>query len=192
METVRDHKTELRRRYKDLRRQFSLGGGATAGRMVAENLRRLLADYADHQCCLYRARPTEISCLLEPVTDYFFPLMDGEDLSFRRPLQPGAFRSGTLGIAEPVARESVALDPSLPTVVCCPAVALDRAGRRLGMGQGYYDRFFARAPHCLKVGVAFHVQFSSDPLPVESWDQPMDWIVTEKMVLRTQSPTRSS
>jgi 5-formyltetrahydrofolate cyclo-ligase len=66
-------------------------------------------------------------------------------------------------------------------------VAADQFGTRLGLGKGYYDRFFAQFPQALRVAVIFQIQFSKDPLPVDSWDQPLDWIVTESMILRTST-----
>jgi 5-formyltetrahydrofolate cyclo-ligase len=62
---------------------------------------------------------------------------------------------------------------------------------RLGLGKGYYDRFFAHHPDVLRVGVVFHVQVSSHPLPADSWDQAMDWIVSEKMILRVNARNQS-
>ncbi|MGZ5523131.1 MAG: 5-formyltetrahydrofolate cyclo-ligase, partial [Chthoniobacterales bacterium] len=155
-----------------------------------ENLKRFLRDFSGTQVCLYKARPDEAPCLLEPEHNYFYPVMNGEELEFRRPLSEDDFQKNKLAIAEPIRERSEALDASKPTVVCCPAVAIDTYGVRLGLGKGYYDRFFARQPHVLRVGVVFHVQFSTDPLPAESWDQQLDWIVSERMILRTS--TRSS
>jgi len=63
-----------------------------------------------------------------------------------------------------------------------PVVAFDRAGNRLGMGAGYYDRYLARQharARPLIIGVAHEVQRSDRPLPTESWDIPMDHVITE-------------
>lgn len=62
-----------------------------------------------------------------------------------------------------------------------PGIAFDRFGNRLGFGAGYYDRFL---PHLrkdsLKIGVCFSVQFSPDPLPIDEYDIPMDYLLTEQ------------
>jgi 5-formyltetrahydrofolate cyclo-ligase len=55
------------------------------------------------------------------------------------------------------------------------------------MGKGYYDQFFSSYPQAIRVAVVFQIQFSKLPLPVDSWDQPLDWIVTESMILRTST-----
>ncbi len=69
-------------------------------------------------------------------------------------------------------------------LVLAPLVAFDARGNRLGMGGGFYDRTFAylnrrrrwRKPHIL--GTAFEFQRIA-ALPCESWDVPMNGIVTE-------------
>jgi 5-formyltetrahydrofolate cyclo-ligase len=188
--TALAEKTVLRLKYKNLRREFNKGDGRMMAKPLKENLKRFLRDFSDAQICLYQARLDEAPCALGPAEDYFYPVMNGEELEFRKPVSSEAFRANKLAILEPILSQSEPLDPLKPTVVCCPAVAIDGQGVRLGLGKGYYDRFFFRHAHALRVGVVFHVQFSSDPLPAESWDQPMDWIVSERMILRTS--TRSS
>lgn len=192
METALAEKTVLRLKYKNLRREFAKVDGRVVAKPLAENLKRFLRDFdgAGSQVCLFRARPDEAPCHLTPVENYFYPVMHGENLEFRKPAHADAFVKSKLGIAEPILDDSEPLDLKKPMIVCCPAVAVDTHGVRLGLGKGYYDRFFARQAHALRVGVVFHVQFSCDLLPAESWDQPLDWIVSERMVLRTS--TRSS
>ncbi len=63
-----------------------------------------------------------------------------------------------------------------------PLVAFDQKGYRLGMGQGYYDRALANLqnkPCC--VGIAYSFQ-EVETLPHDSWDVPLDVIVTEKEI----------
>ena len=190
METAHVEKTVLRQKFKDIRRKFARSDGRLVARQLSENLKRFLRDFDDVQICLYKAMPHEAPCLITPIEKYYYPVLQGEELEFRRPRNAQAFAANKLAIMEPIRAESEALNPDRPTVVCCPAVAIDSLGVRLGLGKGYYDRFFSKHAHTLRVGVVFHVQFSTDPLPAESWDQQLDWIVSEKMILRTS--TRSS
>lgn len=67
-------------------------------------------------------------------------------------------------------------------LVLVPMVAFDDAGNRLGMGVGYYDRYLARLGREARprtIGIAHQVQHSEIPLPTESWDMPLDCVVTE-------------
>ncbi len=182
-------KRSVRKKFKTLRDE--LQRRAVAHVALRVNLVRFLLDYQDAQICLYRAQPAEVDCALEPIENFFYPRMSEDALEFYRPKTSAAFQAKR-DILEPIPEQSVPWDFSRPSVICCPAVAVDNDGVRLGQGRGFYDRFFAEHPGALRIGVVFHVQVSADPLPAESWDQPLDWIVTEKMILRTRSPQRSS
>lgn len=182
----------MRRKFKDIRAQLPQPERDAAARGLRRNLKRFLRDYPEAQQCLYQARADEAPCDLQPAEDYFFPVMQGEELEFRRPRGAKSFRTGAFSIREPDPASSTPLESSKPTVVCCPAVAVDREGRRIGLGKGFYDRYFTKHLHALRVGVIFHVQFSSAPLPADSWDQGLDWIVTEKMILRTSTRSPQS
>ncbi len=87
------------------------------------------------------------------------------------------------GILEPESSSGVVAAEALQ-VVLVPLVAFDRNGARLGMGGGYYDRYLVGlANTAITVGVAFACQRSDEPLPTESWDMPMQAVVTENGVL---------
>lgn len=95
------------------------------------------------------------------------------------------------GIPEPtgVARAVGDMD-----VVVVPATAVDRAGHRVGMGAGYYDRALdprlppaagnhPRPQRPLLVGVVFECQLV-DHIDANRWDVPMDVVLTESSLLR--------
>lgn len=64
-----------------------------------------------------------------------------------------------------------------------PGVAFDRSGRRLGMGKGYYDRYLQKIrPNVLTIGAAYEFQIVSE-IPVESFDQRMKWLWTDRGAL---------
>jgi len=70
----------------------------------------------------------------------------------------------------------------VPDVLLVPLLAFDRNGYRLGYGGGYYDRTLRRLRgegRALAVGFAFAGQ-EVDSVPRESFDEPLDWIVTER------------
>lgn len=69
-----------------------------------------------------------------------------------------------------------------PGVVIAPLLAFDRLGYRLGYGGGYYDRtlrLLRAAGPVLAVGFAYAAQ-EVDAAPREPFDEPLDWIVTER------------
>jgi 5-formyltetrahydrofolate cyclo-ligase len=91
-------------------------------------------------------------------------------------LQEGAF-----GILEPPPDPGRLAAPYQFELVLVPGLAFDRAGNRLGMGKGHYDRFLAqvRAP---KIALAYDFQLV-EKLPIEAHDQRVNMVVTEKNVI---------
>ena len=64
--------------------------------------------------------------------------------------------------------------------VLLPLVSFDGLGGRLGMGGGFYDRYFADTKtRPWMIGVGYSVQESLEPLPTQPWDVPLDAVVTE-------------
>lgn len=92
----------------------------------------------------------------------------------------GHWRANLFNIAEPRSRHHRAawtLDALL-----IPLVGFDRQGNRLGMGGGFYDRLLAdcqRRPRHPRLIAIAHACQEVAQLPVASWDQPVDWIVTD-------------
>nr|CAA6809320.1 MAG: 5-formyltetrahydrofolate cyclo-ligase (EC [uncultured Thiotrichaceae bacterium] len=93
------------------------------------------------------------------------------------------FRLNQYQIPEPVIKYSQLTSARKLDLVIMPLLAFDTTGSRLGMGGGYYDRSFAfkmrsgskRKPTLL--GIAYQFQ-QAESLPRQSWDVPLDAIVT--------------
>ena len=101
-----------------------------------------------------------------------------EPLIFRRWAPGDEMVSGPFGVQEPLpsAREVV------PDILLVPLLAFDRLGYRLGYGGGFYDRTLERLRangRRVAVGIAFAGQ-EVEAVPVSAYDQPLDWIVTER------------
>lgn len=85
-------------------------------------------------------------------------------------------RKNSLGVPEPVGGREISVAEL--NLVIVPMVAGDRKKNRVGYGAGYYDRFLQNcsAP---KMGLLFDCQLYDDTLPVESFDIPLDILITE-------------
>ncbi|MGA8401078.1 MAG: 5-formyltetrahydrofolate cyclo-ligase [Stellaceae bacterium] len=96
-----------------------------------------------------------------------------------RAWRPGeALTAGVWDIPIPEKRDIV-----LPSMVLAPVVGFDRASYRLGYGGGYFDRTLgAMSPRPLAIGVGFGCQAIETIYP-QSFDIPMDMIVTEAGIL---------
>lgn len=106
----------------------------------------------------------------------------GKPLAFRE-WHPGVeLASGPLDIPYPVASAEVA-----PDHVLLPMNGWDESGYRLGYGAGYFDRTLASLQKRPRViGVSYEVARMPTIHP-QSWDIPMDWVVTERGAYRRES-----
>ncbi len=112
-----------------------------------------------------------VDCYL-PVLSHWQP----GRLRFARYSRSTRFRINRFGIPEPRTtrlRHAHELD-----IILMPLVAFDGYGNRLGMGGGFYDRTLGplvRRPRL--IGMA-HIEQYYPRLPAESWDVPLNAIVT--------------
>ena len=78
--------------------------------------------------------------------------------------------------------EPSATCPIFPTsqlqLIIVPGIAFDANGYRLGYGKGFYDRFLAKCPDAVRVGLAYQLQVVEDTYP-QTWDVPVQYIFTE-------------
>ncbi len=91
---------------------------------------------------------------------------------------------GCYGIMEPSARCPVIADPETIDLILVPGMAFNEQGYRLGYGGGYYDRFLKDLHHPVTVGLAREAFIRPD-IPVEPHDLPVQWVMTEKRLIRT-------
>ena len=85
------------------------------------------------------------------------------------------------GIPEPVSSKIL-----YPDILLVPLVAFDSNLNRLGYGGGYYDRYIEKIEKIkkvIKIGLAFSFQKISS-MPINQYDKQLDFIVTEKEILR--------
>ena len=85
------------------------------------------------------------------------------------------------GIPEPLSSKVF-----YPDILLVPLVAYDSSLNRLGYGGGYYDRYIEKIEKIKKVtkiGLAFSFQKISS-IPINQYDKKLDFIITEKEILR--------
>ncbi len=193
MTDIQSDKDRLRKKYRAARKRAHEAGAHEAARRLAENF--LAARVRDHMdfsgvVATYAAMASEIDTM--PLS--LILRNDGYDLALpvvvetRAPLIFRRWRPGDDLMDGPHATRHPNPDAPVvtPGVVLAPLVAFDRFGGRLGQGQGYYDRTLKSlraAGHLLAVGLAFAVQ-EADSLPHGGFDEPLDWVVTEKETIR--------
>lgn len=111
------------------------------------------------------------------------PALRSGRLQFHGLLFPGEWRRNRYGIPEYIGRRSCPIQHL--DVLVLPLVACDLAGRRLGMGGGYYDRALAYLRHRrywrrpMLIGAAYYWQLV-EQLPADAWDIPLDALLTDQ------------
>jgi 5,10-methenyltetrahydrofolate synthetase len=105
-------------------------------------------------------------------------------LTFRE-WHPGVeLAQGPLGIPYPAASRELA-----PQAVLLPMNGWDAQGYRLGYGGGFFDRTLAAlAARPVVIGVTYEMA-RLPTLHPQSWDIPMDYVVTERGVYRRDAGT---
>jgi len=105
-------------------------------------------------------------------------------LSWREWRPADAMIHGGFGVQEPGPDAAEVF----PQALLVPLAAFDRTGGRLGYGKGHFDRSIAAlsGKHpVLTIGLAYSIQ-EIDAVPAEDHDQPLDMIVTETGVIRSE------
>lgn len=74
-------------------------------------------------------------------------------------------------------------DLSQIQAVIVPALKIDQSGFRLGQGGGFYDRALVHLD-AWKIGLVYAGELSSETLPHESHDVPLDAAATPSIVVR--------
>ncbi len=189
--TTNSEKAQLRRVLKRARRQLSAAEQRAACIGVAKQARYFWPLRKAQRIGSYRAFGGEIEThALEQLCNgaMFLPRIT-HFYQARMAFYPAksSHLVNSLGISEPVA-SSRAIPVNQLDLILIPLVAFDRSGNRLGMGAGFYDRALEFKRHGaspnkpLLVGVAHHFQ-ESDHLPSDSWDIPLNAIITPQELI---------
>jgi 5-formyltetrahydrofolate cyclo-ligase len=94
-----------------------------------------------------------------------------------------SFAIGRFGILEPNGKKRLSDLDSGQLIIIVPGVVFDAQGNRLGRGLGWYDRLLKRiGKNTTFLGLAYEFQIVS-AVPVEFWDQKVDYVITERRVI---------
>lgn len=113
-------------------------------------------------------------------TVYMPRILHARRMEFAQTNSMSDLESGPFGLRQPVAAiRGFGPDEFGPGLMVMPGIAFDLAGRRLGFGGGYYDRFLGARKNVFPVaGLCFAFQLV-DEIPAMPWDYGVDTIFTE-------------
>jgi len=188
---VRERKKELRETCRALVRgkAGSLSSSKASDR-AQENFLKEFPPRAGMTVAVYNAFRGEVGterireAFLAAGATLYYPCVEKGTLGFYPHREGDGWVAGQYGISEPFRSPGVPPKTEGFDLVVVPGVAFDRAGRRLGQGLGYYDRFLRGLPEdVLRVGLAYSEQLVQE-VPVDVWDVAVHAVVTEEEVLR--------
>jgi 5-formyltetrahydrofolate cyclo-ligase len=172
-------KAELRRDMRRRRRDYAASLAQSTREQLEVDLALALAPllFACRSVAAYFPMKDEISCL--PALDraaaagkttalpYF------ADRDSRMTFRAGkAVDPGPWGILQPDDQAPMVA----PDLLLIPLIAVDRAGNRVGMGKGHYDRALPglRQNGARLIGVGWPFQLVEETLAPDPWDVPLD------------------
>ncbi|MCW8869375.1 MAG: 5-formyltetrahydrofolate cyclo-ligase [Proteobacteria bacterium] len=119
----------------------------------------------------------DLTALLYTNKSCFIPSIQGTDMQFHRHHERLNLITTSFGLSQPkfISRHQ---RPDMDLCIM-PLVGFDHQGHRLGMGGGYYDRYFENNKNTVLWGVAHAIQ-EYDELPNDPWDVKLHGIITEQ------------
>ncbi len=185
-------KTTARNIVKEHRKNMSAEDNNSFSKMIADTIINMPHFKKCNNLYIYKAFRNEpdtdiiIAQAMKLNKTVALPKVTGIDMNFHIISQEHNEQSlaeGYMGITEP--------DSSLPIleensgVIIVPGVAFDKKCNRSGYGKGFYDRFLAKYPNLIKIGIAFEFQIF-DEIETNDFDIPMDYVITEQQIIRRE------
>ncbi|MBL1259831.1 MAG: 5-formyltetrahydrofolate cyclo-ligase [Thiotrichaceae bacterium] len=189
-------RSQIRQQMRQQRNALSLQRRSDAADDVAQLINRSRFYRHSQRIACYMANDNELS--LEPLIERiwragkccYLPVLDSihrNRLCFAAYRPDSIMRLNRFGIPEPLYKKGELIRAQSLDLVMTPLVAFDKAGNRLGMGGGFYDRslaFLLHRHHWHKprlCGVGYEFQ-QVKRLLCQPWDVPLSAIATEKIL----------
>ena len=189
--TTAEARKALRKEVRERRNSLTINQQVDAARALAERLDALTTERRTSRIAVYLTFDGELST--QATIDMFWEKGVQVYLPVLHPFRPGhlifqqflpttPLVTNRLKIQEPPLSCPDILPLNQFDIIFTPLVAFDDRGNRLGMGGGFYDRTLAALQAAGKtktsvIGLAHDCQQVTE-LPTESWDMPLDEIIT--------------
>ncbi|MCM1525172.1 MAG: 5-formyltetrahydrofolate cyclo-ligase [Ruminococcus sp.] len=188
---IRDYKTQLRNRCRDLRTGFGETEKQEKDGRIFERIISSSAYRSSPIVLTYVSTEIEVDTLalikkaLEDKKRVAVPrcITDTRDMDFYFIKSADELEKGTFGVMEPVPEKCIKAYAFETALCIIPGLAFDMKGYRLGYGKGYYDRFLSAHPKLVKMGLCY-CSCTLNELIHGRYDIASDMLVTEKY-LRT-------
>ncbi len=187
-------RAETRRRIRSCRSQYAYRKQARAALLLARRVATSKPFLKARRLALYWPADGEIDPL--PLATRAFamgkrcylpllPVKPSTRMRFAELTADSSLLTNRYGIPEPRVKVRDQLQADQLDLLLVPLVAMDRAGNRIGMGAGFYDRTLQpcrdRAWRPVLMGVGYHYQLLNR-IEAARWDVPLDWWATDSGV----------
>ena len=192
--TRQEEKQRLRRTMRALERQLSDKYKAASSRSICAHLLAMPEYQAASAVFCFVGTDHEIDT--RPILAH--ALAAGKRLSVPRCTGPGIMElrqlrsleelsPGAYGIPEPPESAPV-MNPDDVDLAILPCLTCSHLGQRLGQGGGYYDRFLSN----YRGGTVLlcREKLIREEIPLEPWDMPVPWVLTERGLYEDGIPAR--
>lgn len=182
-------KSELRKKYKSLRKNLTLNQIDDLSIAIANQTLKLpIWEHFFYHIFLSIEEHKEVN------TDYILNILAGKDKNIV--ISKSDFKTTTLinflltdstvikknhwNIPEPV--DGIEIDNKKLDVVFVPLLAFDKQGNRVGYGKGFYDNFLSSCkPETIKIGLSFF-ETENEIIDIFEGDIKLDYCVTPEKV----------
>lgn len=190
---IRVYKTNLRNKYKQLRRDMPPAVKMRHDESIRRRLQGLYQYKNAKTLLTFVSTPIEvdtraiITAALADGKRVAVPrCVDGtREMEFYLIRSLADLAPRTFGVLEPVPEQCVLLTDFSGSISIVPGLAFDLSGYRLGYGKGYYDRFLSGYTHP-KIGIVYSCCVAHH-LIHGRFDVPVDLLVTEKYLRRAST-----
>lgn len=182
-------KSELRKKYKSLRKSLSESEIDSGSLAIANQLLKLnIWDKSFYHIFLTIEEQKEVN------TEYILNILSGKDknivvsrsnfsdysMSHVLLNDSTTIKKNANNIPEPV--DGIPIASEVIDVVFIPLLAFDKLGNRIGYGKGFYDRFLAQCKaETLKIGLSFFEAHKED-FEISPSDIALDYCITPKNI----------
>lgn len=181
-----EQKSILRKEILHKRNSMNLAEVSDKSKLIQENLIRDPEFIRAKSIGLYLPIGSEVetSCIITQVLNLgmilLLPRIVDHDLRYhivdQKDFDKDMFDTNKFGIKEPKLQNS---SVDFIDILIIPGIVFDNYGYRIGYGYGYYDRYISNKKFSKCIGLAFDFQFIKSHIPVFSYDQKIDLLITE-------------
>ncbi|RUA27430.1 MAG: 5-formyltetrahydrofolate cyclo-ligase [Bacteroidetes bacterium] len=174
-------KNELRKKVKELKSNYSFEEKKKKSEAIFQQIEQDRDFKRAHIVLAYWSMPDEVYThdfikKWASTKTFLLPVVDGSDLILKKFEGVDKMKEeGKYKILEP--QGDAFTDFDMIDYAIIPGVAFDKFNSRLGRGKGYYDKTLGKL-EAKKIGVCFDFQYF-DVVPVDQYDIPMDFVVTD-------------